>query len=436
MKAFFYPLLLVLVYTSCAFGVAITSPTNGQDVSSPFTLKASSATCSSQPVTTIGYSMDSGATTLFTGKSSINTQVSTSAGAHTVYVKVWNAKGGVCTTSAAITVASESNSSSTSSNVTINSPSSGQHVTSPFTLSASAATCSSHQVSTLGYSLDSGDTTMLSGKTSIDTSVSASVGSHTVHVKSWNVNGSVCVADVKIDVTSALDDVSADTSVVPASAVSVSNLESTTAWIATNDSGAGGSSSGKSSLAGSPSHSGSSREFVTTYKDYGAERYTVTFGDDRTSTNFMWDGWVYLNSSVSHIDNLEMDLNQTMPNGDTVIFGVQCDSPSGTWDYTENLGSAAKPSGHWAHSKAACNLHNWSTGTWHHVQMEYSRTDAGKVTYQYVWLDGVKSTLNATVFAARALGWGSSLSINFQVDGNSGSGTTTVYLDSLTLYRW
>ncbi|MGB8477358.1 MAG: hypothetical protein WCE63_00775 [Acidobacteriaceae bacterium] len=44
--------------------------------------------------------------------------------------------------------------------------------------------------------------------------------------------------------------------------------------------------------------------------------------------------------------------------------------------------------------------------------------------------------MNATVFAARDLGWGSSLSINFQVDGDSSSGTAAVYLDSLTLYRW
>lgn len=320
--------------------------------------------------------------------------------------------------------------------VAITSPTSGEHVTSPFTLTASSATCSSKAVTTIGYSLDSGETTLLKGESYLDTKVSASVGSHTVHVKVWNAEGSVCVTDVTIDVSSATDDAAADSSVVPKSAVSVSNLESMSGWTAQNDSGASGSSSGKFSLVGSPAHSGVSREFVTTYKGYGAERYTVTFGDDRTSTNFMWDGWVYLNSSSSHIDNLEMDLNQTMPNGDTVIFGVQCDSPSGTWDYTENLGSAAKPSGHWAHSKAACNLHKWSQETWHHVQIEYSRTDAGKVTYQYVWLDGVKSTLNATVFAARALGWGSSLSINFQIDGNGGSGTSTVYLDSLTLYRW
>jgi hypothetical protein len=319
--------------------------------------------------------------------------------------------------------------------VSITSPSSGEHVSSPFTLTASSTTCSSKSVTTIGYSVDSGGTTLFKGKSYLDTKVSASVGTHTVHVKVWNSSGSVCVTDVKINVSSATDNPAASTSVVPAAAVSVGNLESMGNWTASHDKGASGSASGKFSLVGSPSHSGVSREFVTTYKGYGAERYTVTFADDRTSTNFMWDGWVYLTSSSSHIANLEMDLNQTMPNGQTVIFGVQCDSPSGTWDYTENLGSAAHPSGHWAHSKAPCNLHNWGVGKWHHVQMEYSRTSTGRVTYQYVWLDGARSTLNVTAFAARSLGWGSSLSINFQVDGDGKSGTTTVYLDSLTLYR-
>ncbi len=436
MKLLLYPLLLLLASTTPAFGVAITRPSNGEHVSSPFTLTASSATCSYQPVTTIGYSMDSGGTIMFKGKSTIDTEVSTSSGTHTVHVKAWNARGGICATEATITVSSEATSSSTSSNVDISSPYSGEYVSSPFTLSASAATCSSVPVSSMGYSLDSGDTDMFSGKTSIDASVSASVGSHTVHVKAWNEKGAVCVADVSIDVSSATDNPAADSSVVPSSAVSVSNLESMSNWTASHDSGTSGSASGKISLVGSPAHSGVSRKFVTTYKGYGGERYTVTFGDNRTSTNFMWDGWIYLTSSESNIDNLEMDLNQTMPNGQTVIFGVQCDSPSGTWDYTENLGSAAKPSGHWAHSSAACNLHKWSVGKWHHVQIEYSRTSTGRVTYHYVWLDGVRSTLNKTVFAARSLGWGSSLSINFQIDGNGKSGSDTVYLDSLTLYRW
>ncbi|MGB8477357.1 MAG: hypothetical protein WCE63_00770 [Acidobacteriaceae bacterium] len=80
MKPFIYPLLRLLASTAPAFGVAITSPSDGAYVSSPFVLTASSATCSYQPVTTIGYSVDSGDTTMLSGKTSFDTSVPASIG--------------------------------------------------------------------------------------------------------------------------------------------------------------------------------------------------------------------------------------------------------------------------------------------------------------------------------------------------------------------
>ena len=87
-------------------------------------------------------------------------------------------------------------------------------------------------------------------------------------------------------------------------------------------------------------------------------------------------------------------------------------------------------------SKAACDPRTWSTNTWHHVQVEYSRDDSGNVTYKSVWLDGKEQDLNVTVPSAFDLGWGSNLLTNFQVDGNGASGKSTVYLDDLTISRW
>jgi hypothetical protein len=318
--------------------------------------------------------------------------------------------------------------------VSISSPSSGEHVTSPFTLSATSSSCSSQSVGTMGYSIDNGDTTMVKS-TSFDEQVSAAVGTHTVHVKAWGASGAVCVTDVAIDVTSATDNPAASTSVVPSDAVSVSSINKLSGWHEAHDSGTNGNSSGTMSLVGSPAHSGSSREFVTHFSGNGGERYSVSFGDNTSSTNFFYDGWIYLASSASNIANLELDLYQVMPNGQTVIMGVQCDGYTGTWDYTENLGSATHPSGHWAHSSAACNPRSWSRDTWHHVQASYSRTSEGRVTYKSVYLDGVEHVLNHTVLGARADGWGPTMLTNFQVDG-LGSGSNTVYLDDLTVYRW
>ena len=318
--------------------------------------------------------------------------------------------------------------------INISSPSSGEHVSSPFTLSASASNCQSEAVRTIGYSLDnSPDTTLFRGSTSIDTKVSESLGTHTVHVKTWNTSGAVCVAEVGIDVTYVTDN--AATASVPSSALTTSSLQTLGSWRAVHDTATSGWSSGYMSMVGSPAHSGSSRKFTTNYSNWSGERYSIAFGDDRTSQNFLWDGWVYLTGSSSSINSLEMDLDQTMSNGQTVVFGFQCDGASGTWDYSVNGGSAANPRGYWKHSSAGCNPRKWSTYRWHHVQISYSRTTNGWITYKTVTLDGVGKTLNAKVFGARDLGWGSSLVINFQVDG-LGGGSSTVYLDDLVLKRW
>jgi hypothetical protein len=189
-------------------------------------------------------------------------------------------------------------------------------------------------------------------------------------------------------------------------------------------------------MVSSPSLSSNAREFATNFLNSGDERYFVAFGDDTVSNNFLYDGWVYLASPTSDISNLEMDMNQVMANGQTVIFGFQCDGYSGTWDYTANEGTPEKPSDHWLHSNAACNLSNWTPNTWHHVQISYSRDNAGNVTYQAVWLDGVEQQLNVTVPSAFALGWAPSLLTNIEVDGLGSSGSSTVYLDNLTVYRW
>ena len=318
--------------------------------------------------------------------------------------------------------------------VTINSPSNGETVSSPFTLSASASTCSSQTVSAMGYSLDSASDTTIVHETALDAQVAAGTGSHTVHVKAWGNNGAVCVTDVAVTVLTG--STVQNSTGIPSDATSVSSLQTLSGWKAVHDSGTPGSSNGKMSITGSPSLSGEARALVTTYTSGGGERYELSFGDDASATNFLYDAWVYLTSSSSHIANLEMDLNQVMPNGQTAIFGFQCDGYSGTWDYTVNAGTPKYPKDHWLHSNAACNVRSWSTNAWHHVQISYSRTDTGQVTYRAVWLDGVEQDVNATVSSAFALGWGPSLLTQVQVDGLGSSGSATVYVDDLTIYRW
>jgi hypothetical protein len=317
--------------------------------------------------------------------------------------------------------------------VTVGSPGNGADVSSPFTLSADSSTCSSQPVVSMGYSFDnSTDTTTVNG-TSLNAPVSSATGAHTLHVKAWGNQGAGCVTDVAINVTAANE----SSSIVPSSAISVNSIESLSNWVAAYDSNSGiGSASGSTSIVSSPSQNGHSREFLTRFANSGGERYSVTFGDDETATNFFYDGWIYLTGSSSQIANLEFDMNQTMSNGQTAIYGVQCDGYSNTWDYTKNAGSPTRPSDQWVHSSASCNPRAWATNTWHHVQFYYSRDDSGNITYHSVWLDGQQSSINATVNSAFALGWAPVLLTNFQVDGIGSSGTPTVYLDSLNIKRW
>jgi hypothetical protein len=66
----------------------------------------------------------------------------------------------------------------------------------------------------------------------------------------------------------------------------------------------------------------------------------------------------------------------------------------------------------------------------------YSRTSSGTITYHTVWLDGTEQSINMTVSSAFALGWAPSLLTNFQIDGIGSSGSTTLYLDKVVIYRW
>ena len=318
----------------------------------------------------------------------------------------------------------------------INSPTNGEQVSSPFTLNMSATTCSSLPVSAVGYSLDSSSSTSSWPAQYIDGPVAAPSGWHTLHVKVWNDKGAPCVTDVSIDVDATPAAGSAG-SIVPSNAVGVSSIQSLGNWTAIHDGGTSGSSSGTMSLTSSPALTGTSRLFANQFNNFGGQRYSAQFDDNTTSQNFFYDTWVYIVGSSSGFANLEFDLNQTMPNGQTVIMGFQCDAWAQRWDYAVNGGSPTSPNDIWLHSYAPCNVHSWGVNQWHHVQIYFSHNESGWVTYHSVWLDGAEQDLNFTVFSAYALGWGPAILTNFQIDGNS-SGTTwgNVYLDEMTVYRW
>ncbi len=313
--------------------------------------------------------------------------------------------------------------------VIVYTPGNGATVGSPFTVSAFANWCGAQWVTAIGFSEDNSTYTATVQGQTLNASASSGGGWHTLHVKAWGQYGAVCDTDVSFNVT-------AGSGLIPAYSASVSAIQSLGNWIDEHDGSTGGWSSGAMVMTGSPSLSGHAREFYTVYSNHGGERYHAAFSDDEAAHNFVYDTWIYLTGSAGNIGNLEMDLNQVMPNGQTVIFGVQCDGYTLTWDYNANWTGPTKATNTWMHSGAPCNIRSWGRNQWHHIQISYSRTDWGVVTYHSVWVDGKEQSINATAPSAYALSWAPTILTNFQVDGLGASGSVTLFVDDLVIYRW
>lgn len=450
-------------------GVIVNSPSAGEQVTSPFKLSAVATTCGSQNVAAMGYSFDSSTDTTVIKGQSIDESIDAPSGNHTLKIKAWG-PGIVCVQDVAIdvmpggsggTVGPGSTSTSVATvgtgPLTVTSPSNGAQVGTSFDLSAYATTCQSQTVSAMGYSFDSSsNTTVIKGQ-AINQTIDGPTGNHTLKVKAWGP-GVVCVQDVAVSIGSGTSSTSSGSStsgssgssstsgsgttsgsgssVIPSNAASNSNLDEMSAWSAKHDSGGPGSSTGSTKVVSSPSVTGSSRAFYTSFSNSGDERYSLSFADDTSANNFFYDTWVYVDNTASSIGNLEFDINQTMGDGRTVMFGIICDGYTNTWSYTVNTGTPTSPRPkHLGKSGTQCNVRNWTQNKWHHLQAYYSHDSSGNITYHSVWLDGVESQINETVPGSYALGWGPVINTQFQVDG-LGSSHNTVYLGNLTVHRW
>ena len=171
-----------------------------------------------------------------------------------------------------------------------------------------------------------------------------------------------------------------------------------------------------------------------TYSSRGGERWHDSFRNDSTSTHFVLDTYVYV-VNPDQLANLELDLNQVMSNGQTVIFGTQCSTYSGTWEWTYYANGGF----HWKASNVPCKTIDWTANTWHHIQIGFHRDNNGYVTHDWVDFDGVHSNFTgASGSSARSLGWAKGSQImNIQMDGYSkSSGSITAYFHKTTFYEW
>jgi hypothetical protein len=315
--------------------------------------------------------------------------------------------------------------------VTISFPQSGAELMSPFTIQATALTCKSQPLSSMAYSIDS-SRDILVKSTSISAQLSAGPGAHTLRIKAWGNKGAECFENIPITVLDTLP-------TLPANVAANASIQSMTNWVGEHDAVTGGSSSGSTSLlTGVSQINGPTRQFSFRYQNNGGHRFHVSMPGNPSATHFVYDTYVMIHSdcgsaNCGNLANIEMDMNQVLSNRDVVIYGVQCDGWSGTWDYTVTTSRGSS----WRHANAACDPHQWTRDVWHHVQLAYSRDDAGNVTYESVSLDGQATPLTgATGWSRLPLNWGPVLLTNFQLDGQGSSGAQTVEMANTTVYAW
>jgi hypothetical protein len=407
--------ITVLAAATATSDIAVTNPANGEQLTSPFNLVASVRTCGSTPALSMGYSIDSGHTTA--EPPSFSAAVTANPGQHVLQVK--------CTGQNA------------AAQVALN-----IHVVPPATAATPKFSLASGQFTTrqivslsdatpgarIYYTTDGSGPAFSSPVYSGPVSIAASTVIEAMAVAPGYSNSGLSMAQYVISPQKS--------ATIPPDATKETDVQLIPNWRLKHDPATQGTSSGAMSIVSDPSLSGQAARFVTTFTNSGGELYSQTYATDAGAKSFVYDGQVWIDAG-SDIANLEMDNNQVILNGDTVIYAFQCSGYSGVWEYSGNTGTQSSPIVKWFRSSVPCNPANWTPNTWHHVQISYSRDDAGNVTYQSVWLDGVQGDINQTVNSAFTLGWADGVLVtNFQVDGVGNSGSATLYLDNLTIYRW
>jgi post-segregation antitoxin (ccd killing protein) len=399
-----------ITVTTSSATVTVSSPANNATVSSPFQVVASAS--GPNPITAMQIYLDNQLVTSLAG-ASLNVPVNAATGTHSLVVQAWDSTGATYKNLETVTVSTTS-----SATVTVSSPANNATVSSPFQVVASAS--GPNPITAMQVYLDSQlVTTVQSG--SLNASVSAATGAHSLVVQAWDSTGAVYKNALTVSVSG---------SSIPSNAIVKSDIEDMTGWEScTTCAGAGGTgpTAGFSvtQFQSSPSEDGSSAQFsiwgTTPYSD---ALWWKQLGADNSASNFEYDVDFYL-TTPQYAQALEFDVNQS--NGVTkFIFGTQCNIKNGAvWDVWDTAGAK------WVHTAVPCAAP--SANTWHHLTWELKRSST-QATFIAVTLDGVRSTVNMT-FNAKPV-TANELNVAFQLDGDYAQHAYSAWLDNVTLTYW
>jgi len=393
----------------------VAAPTPGATLTSPFTVSASVKTCASKTAVSMGYSIDSGAAVI--EPTSFTASVSATSGAHVLHVKCWGQQ-----VNDQVLININVISSTSTATPWLSLPSGTYSATQTVSMGSSTSG------STIYFTTDGSAPTTSSYRYSGPVSVAKSMVVQAMAVAPSHSNSGLARASYVISTSSKGPS-------IPSYARVEKQIQLLPNWRIKHDPATPGTSTGSMTLVSDPTVTGQTEKYHTSFTNSGGELYSITYGNDTDAKNFVYDAHVWI-SSDSVISNLEMDNNQVMRNGDTVIYAFQCSGYNNVWEYTSNAGTPTHPDPKWIKSTVPCNPAKWARNTWHHIQIYYSRDDSGNVTYHSVWFDGAESPINKTVNSDFTLGWAlGALVANFQIDG-IGTGSSTLYLDQFTMSRW
>lgn len=162
--------------------VSVSTPANNASVGTPFNLQASAAAGAGKSISGWAIYLDGAAVFSAGSVNSINTNIAASAGTHTVIVRAWDTSGAYGDQTLTVTVANKPS-------VAVSTPTPGSNVPAPINIQASATASGGHWISGWRIYLDGVSKYSTGSVGSINTSIPASAGTHTVIVRAWDSSG-------------------------------------------------------------------------------------------------------------------------------------------------------------------------------------------------------------------------------------------------------
>ncbi len=219
-------------------------------------------------------------------------------------------------------------------------------------------------------------------------------------------------------------------SIVPAGAKVISDIQKLTNWssCSSNCAGEPGTNAVYSMESGiaTPSLSGSAIKFnITGGTPWADALWWKQIGGDDNITHFAYEMSYYLTNPIA-AQALEFNVNQNA-GGWRYEYATQCDIRGAgvwrIWDHTQM---------HWVPTSAPCPTP--AANSWNKLTWEFQRTSDHKVVWVAVTLNGQRSVINQSFDAFTASGSG--IDVAFQMDSDGGPTPWSVWVDNISLSEW